>query len=405
MKIKNSWSGIFIIMFLLIFPLSRAYANGATTDMTKEYEVVQLVFLGWLLLGIVPLVMTRMLNLTHLTINFITFLSLIFVPNAGGFTVYWPTIWAFFVCWLLIFNIFDVYRDRKKEDIVKLARNGLAVIAIIIMTSMMTKVENGPDAVYELWKKTSYHTFLILAAIAFLFSISARARKELEKKSFADVLRGSIKDYPVIIAIGITGLIILPLLFGPLVTSRYYYFFNSEYLYGDTKLEKVAEALNDYYLDHGAFPEPVIGRDKRSSFNLAEEWHPAFDKLSAFPLDENGSIDYLKLKEEAWFEDFRVDAFSIKGAPFAYYCDNSLPEPAWIIWGPGPDGIYDLDLALVKELMQIYDPEKIEWNEIGEAVIGRFKLIHSYSFEKKGDYFVPSGQEYVHCYKVQVIPE
>lgn len=57
----------------------------------------------------------------------------------------------------------------------------------------------------------------------------------------------------------------------------------------------------------------------------------------------------------AYITGLFADPFSVKGAPFAYYCVND-PNGAsgWILWSPSPDGVYDMDIDAVKKY---YDPK------------------------------------------------
>ena len=52
----------------------------------------------------------------------------------------------------------------------------------------------------------------------------------------------------------------------------------------------------------------------------------------------------------AYITGLFADPFSVKGAPFAYYCVND-PNGAsgWILWSPSPDGVYDMDIDAVKK--------------------------------------------------------
>ena len=105
-------------------------------------------------------------------------------------------------------------------------------------------------------------------------------------------------------------------------------------------MRSMDDALESYYNDHGAYPPWAIGPEsvnKQEIPSLALKW--AYLGKDLRPYDE------MRTNRHNSVGQFR-DPFANPEMTFSYYSTDKF----WIIWSPGPDRRYDINLRVLQEL-------------------------------------------------------
>lgn len=108
-------------------------------------------------------------------------------------------------------------------------------------------------------------------------------------------------------------------------------------------IRSIATALEAYYVDNDAYPPCAKGDLGMNAFLLKKDaperniW-----TFRAPRVDKMGRLDAASLTTPvAYMSSMPTDPFAnYKGCEFGYYNADNL---GWIIWSPGPDGVYDVD--------------------------------------------------------------
>ena len=146
------------------------------------------------------------------------------------------------------------------------------------------------------------------------------------------------------------GFILPPILYSKIISPGFERHPNISRIKADQR--SLATGLEAYFLDHNSYPNYAVG-GPHSVYRIFPKYKAIFDRIPTFETADGRSLHTLTTPV-AYITAYFDDSFSVKYAPYAYYCVNDRNGVSgWIVWSPGPDGVYDLDIDAVKKY---YDP-------------------------------------------------
>jgi hypothetical protein len=147
------------------------------------------------------------------------------------------------------------------------------------------------------------------------------------------------------------------------------------------EMRSLATGIESYYVDHDSYPAYTIGLKHSANGFLDEKWESVYIKIPTFRNNDGESFSTITTPVAYITSYFSDPCAPKKGVSFAYYSVDKEDCSGWILWSPGPDEKYDLDINSVKEY---YDPSIAQTS--GE-LITRFAYDPTNGNESEGDVF------------------
>jgi hypothetical protein len=118
-------------------------------------------------------------------------------------------------------------------------------------------------------------------------------------------------------------------------------------------MRSLASGLESYFVDHGSYPAYTLGLKHGANSFIDKKWDETFFRIPTFR-NNDGEFFHALTTPLAYITGYFADPFSyVKGASFAYYSVKKNDVWGWIVWSPGEDGEYDMDIGSAKAF---YDP-------------------------------------------------
>ncbi len=114
----------------------------------------------------------------------------------------------------------------------------------------------------------------------------------------------------------------------------------------------IGTALETYRIDHNAYPVFTTNTEMQAGGRGLPEGVPTFHRGIAYGQSDgtgiNGSKSFLATLTTpiSYLVKMPEDPFAAGSGSYAYYHDGD----AWVVWSPGPDGKYDVDLEAFRTL-------------------------------------------------------
>jgi hypothetical protein len=110
-------------------------------------------------------------------------------------------------------------------------------------------------------------------------------------------------------------------------------------------MRSMSIALEAYYTEHESYPVYTIEPEYSVNAFLGKKWDDEYFGIPTFRNYDEKSIHTLTTPVE-YITGYLPDPFAPeKGVTFAYYSIRS----GWIMWSPGPDRKYDMNIGSVKK--------------------------------------------------------
>jgi Tfp pilus assembly protein PilE len=157
--------------------------------------------------------------------------------------------------------------------------------------------------------------------------------------------------------IGVIGIIIIICAIGFLVLIKIPCFLEaqtrSKISRTKADMRSLSVALESYYAENDAYPVYTVELEHSANGFLGEKWEKTFSNISTFR-NNDGEPFHSLTTPLAYIESYLSDPFApYPKASYAYYSVSIDENSGWILWSPGPDEKYDMDIDSVKEY---YDP-------------------------------------------------
>ncbi len=315
------------------------------SGISKEATLIWCIFAGWLVSGVILWFFTKKFRHWHIILLSAVFAFLVFSRSERAYFLF-PFFWVYYIAWVIIFLTTGVLRVKKKERRYEILRH-LVAFACVLGVGIYFKATE-PMRLYQYWQSPSLVMHFSFCFIALLFSLFLVSEVSGEGGTTFAGLKG-FHNRVRLMVIGVLGGFLLPLIIGPVITPRVHYQPKVSRIKAD--MRSLATGLECYFIDHGSYPNYVVGGPHSANGFLPKKWKRIFDHIPTFENSDGRPLHTLTTPQ-AYLTGYFSDPFSVRGATFAYYCVNNPDDPeksGWIVWSPGPDGRYDLDYEAVKK--------------------------------------------------------
>jgi len=335
---------------------------------TLHVAVLGVLFLLWVA-GII-LLRIHFREISHIpslgVILVIVFLVVIIAPRTqsrGGISVlsWLHVLWTGYAYWIVLMRLFIKSSPNPAARRADIQFNLAFLAAVLFASSAVIRI----PAHMPVWLKgtpvAGYAAGIFFVSLPTLWLAAKAVWNTTRKAPSPMVSRGMFA--------GLAAAVMASLFFFlPLGLARYVLYpeMNSPHV-GMGRVSRVradmralATAIEAYAVDQSAYPpwtdDPALAVDAAARLR-----YPSFfEGVPTFPASHSGA--YFSLTTPvAYLSNYLFDPLSAPGATFAYYScivPHGGPPAAlsfgWILWSPGPDGEYDLNLDNVRVY---YNPE------------------------------------------------
>ena len=348
---KNVFTRLILLFsFLTVFPAYIWASPVSTYRLSGEGPWLLAAFLFWLFVHCLFSMKDKEIHHSHIIILvivvefFIKLYSYAQELDPDPLIDYGLVIWAFYLYWIILFRLVTPglgTHDSKRNDLLL----NIPVFIFIMIITFHTKDSGFFRNPYISGPSEREWTLYSVMGVISLYC-AYRAISEVGQLTSSYWVKHIIgEEIGLTVLVIISFLVVIPYGIGPRVTPRKRHYYMSRV---KSDMRSCANGLEAYFVDHQCYPEYSVG-GPHSAFSRYIDHRDIFQNIPTFEMADGRDL-YTLTTPVPYLSSIFTDPYSARDAPFAYYTVKDKNGcHGWIIWSPGYDYVYDLDINTVRK--------------------------------------------------------